>query len=135
MIQLVANEIIEQNGVIHALVVIDTDIITNLSVIYPEGPVGAHIKSLLLNPPDDGFHLIDRFCQYVVLLQDDVYTGLSMKLSDFKGNIDTGLEEYQELKGLGWDQADIDKIMQIVVDIKDNPSVQEAEIVVRRLPF
>src|SRR5437016_3176387 len=119
MRQLIANEIIEQNGITQAIVVWNEDVVKNLSVIYPRGPVGEKIKNLLLNPPKDGFHFIDRFCQYVILLQDDVFTGLSMKISDFKNNIDTGLEEYQQLKRLGWDQQDIEKIMKIVVDIKE----------------
>jgi hypothetical protein len=135
MIVLTANESIrDDNGVLHHIVVDDREVIKNLAVIYP-GEKGEAIRRLIKNSPKEGFHFIDRFHQFVILFMFDPQVGLSMKISDFKGNVDLGLDEYRILMDNDWDQEDINKIMQIIVEINEKPSPDAVLINLRSLPI
>jgi hypothetical protein len=43
-------------------------------------------------PPKEGFHTVDRFCQYIILTQFDQIIGSSIKVSDLYKDLDMVLE-------------------------------------------
>jgi hypothetical protein len=121
MKQIYVNKIYDDNGVTHGAAGADKTAIKNIPIVFAE-PYFKIITTLLSNPPAEGFHTIDRYCQYIVLTELNPLLGLSMKVSDFHNNLDAALDEYTELKGKEWSQQARDKIMKLFTEIKDNPT-------------
>lgn len=118
MKELFVNEIIEQIGVTHGIVGEDRLVKKNLYAIYPKDKVEKIMT--IFSHPTDASYFFDGFCQYVIYVQYQPGIGLSMKISDYKGDIDLALDEYRKLQEKGWNQADIDKIMKIFQQISKN---------------
>lgn len=121
MKEIFVNEIIEQDGITHGVIGSNKTVLKNIPIVFQDTKLKI-INSILNNPPKEGFHSIDRFCQYVVLTNcNPLFGGLSMKVSDYT-TMDLALEEYRKLAAKDWDKDDIDNIMRLVQDIqKDCP--------------
>jgi hypothetical protein len=118
MKELFVNEIIEQNGITHGIAGEDRLVKKNLYVMYPKDKVTKIMA--IFSGPVDASYFFEGFCQYVVYVQYQPGIGLSMKISDFKGDTDLALDEYRTLQVKGWSQTDIDKIMGIIQRIAKN---------------
>ena len=115
------NQIMEENGILHGIAALDKTIKEDLPIIYPSKKLQILEKLQATHHPNSVYSF-DRYCQFVVYLQYQPILGFSIKLSDYKNNIDAALDEYSILRGKGWLKEDIDKIMTIFQDIKDNPA-------------
>jgi hypothetical protein len=122
------DEIIKQDGITHGLVVFHKTVVDNLKIIFGE-ELAIKVLDALTIPPDGG-HFIERFCQFIILVNYSPTIGFSMKISDYKGNLDVALDEYSELQKNNWDQADIDKIMLLFQEIENKPT-ELAEMVLQ----
>ena len=93
--------------------------------------VGEKIGAVLpfLVEKNDNFFIIERFCQYVGYIQFRTDLGLSMKLSDFKNNMDNVLDEYLELEAKDWELADRMKYIEIVDEIIKDANGDVAEMI------
>lgn len=118
MKELFVNQIVEQGGVTHGIIGEDRLVKKNLYAIYSKEKV-AKLLVIFSDPINDSY-FFDRFCQYIIYVQYQPTIGLSMKISDFKDDIDLALDEYRKLQIKGWAQADIDKIMKLVQEIGKN---------------
>jgi hypothetical protein len=112
MKEIFVNRIIEENNITRGLCVLDNTTHKNLEIIYTTKQLD-YIKSLLKTPPKEGFHSLDRFCQFVVLTQYDPVLGLSMSVYDFNDNMDNVLDEYLILTEKEWDKSDIEMIAKL----------------------
>ena len=117
MTDIFVNDIVEDNGIIHGLAVLNNTVLKNINLIYSSNKL-TDILALIKNPPKEGFYFFDKFCQYVVFVQQQPVLGLSMKFTDFQNNDDLALDEYLVLKEKQWQQQDREKIMQLFHDIK-----------------
>ena len=125
------NSIVEQNGVTHGMAVVDKTIKENFQIVYTEGQIRGLAGYMQQNNGTVPFYSFDRFCQYIIYLQFQPFgVGFSMKITDFKNDIDLALGEYSELKEKGWLQSDRDKIMQIFQEIQKDPE-SVAEMVLK----
>ena len=125
--QIPVNEIIEQEGVIHGLVVLDKTAKEVLPIIFTKNQLlGMVGKMQTKNEP---FYTFSRYCQYVVYTQFDPVLAFTIKISDYSNNLDIALDEYSVLKNKGWLQSDRDNIMKVFQNIKDNPN-EKAEMVI-----
>jgi hypothetical protein len=115
---LFVTEIVEQNGVSHGIVGQDSLVKKNMYLIYPKSMVDRLMA--IFSHQTEASYFFDRFCQYVIYIQYQPGIGLSMKISDYKGNADLALDEYRILQEKGWNQADIEKIMKIFQEIGKN---------------
>lgn len=117
MTDIFVNEIIKDNGVTYGIAVWDKTVLKNINIIY-SGAMLTNILSLLNNPPSEGLYFFDRFCQYVVFVQQEPYYGLTMKFTDYQNNDNLALDEYLKLKQKDWLQRDREKIMELYHEIK-----------------
>jgi hypothetical protein len=108
--------------------VLNNTVIENLRIMYPDKCNALYDA---LRTPSEGAHFIDRFCQYVVLVQCKPVEGLSMKMSDYGDNVDTVIDEYKILKEKGWDMHDINKISELALKIREDKKLEKAEIVIK----
>lgn len=130
MVQIPVNEIIEQSGITQGLVVLDKTINETMPIIYSEKTLSAIAFTLQQHGGKVPFYHIDRFYQYITLIMYDPFLKFSIKISDFKNNVDTALDGYSELKEKDWLPGDRDKIMRIFQEIQSNPE-QKAEMVIK----
>jgi hypothetical protein len=128
MKQIFVNQIYEDKGITHGIVGSNKTTLENIKIIFT-GEKFKIISQLLSRPPLEGFHTVDRFCQYIVLTQLHPQQGLSMKISDFHNDLDSALDEYNELIEKDWEKKTRDKIMRLFQDIKSNPK-ELAEMIV-----
>lgn len=113
----IVNKINDDGNAVHGIAVIDRVVLDNIRTMYGEGKVGGmHFK--MADKKD--FYFISRFCQYVGFVRYEADKGLSMQLTDFKGNLDNVLDEYLSLTIAGWDKADKDQYVKIVQEIIDD---------------
>ncbi len=122
------NHIVEDKSIIHGIATADKAVIKNINTMF--GRKMAEVIIHLVNKNED-FFTIERFCQYVGFIQFRVGLGLSLKLTDFRGNMDNALDEYLELEGKGWDKADRDKYIQVAHEILEQ---QTEEATLRVIP-
>jgi hypothetical protein len=122
MKELIVNDIVEQDGVTHGIVAWNDHVKRNLYTMYDKD----HARKIITVLEQSPVSLYDfvRCCQYLVQVQyQPDLGGFSMKISDFKGDVDLALDEYRKLQGKGWRQEDTNKIMKICEEIrkkKDN---------------
>ena len=128
MKELFVNQIVEQGGITHGIAGEDRLVKKNMYVIYPREKVTKLLG--IFSHPVNPSYFFDRFCQYIIYVQYQPGIGLSMKVSDFKGDIDLALDEYRKLHIKGWSQADLDKIMRLVQDVTKNKN-DWAKLIVR----
>ena len=87
----------EINGVLNGLAVLDTTVQRNLLVLFTPGKAAAILKQLM--EAGEGYFIV-RFCQYVVYTQLN-NLGLAMRIIDYSNDLDSALDEYNELLGNG----------------------------------
>lgn len=117
MTDIFVNEILEDNGVTHGIAVWDKTVLKNIHILY-SGKMLTNILALISNPPKEGLYFFDKFCQYVVFVQQQPILGLTMKFTDYQNNDDLALDEYLILKEKDWQQQDREKIMKLYHEIK-----------------
>lgn len=128
MSEVYVNKIYIQNGVTNGIIVLDKTIAKSIPLIYPEKT--QKIFFHYISQKQD-FHSIDRFAQFVALFQFSNKTGISIKLSDYHNDIDVAIDEYAFLQGKEWETEDRDKIMRIVLEIKEDQTFQRVKLIVQ----
>jgi hypothetical protein len=127
--ELVVNKITEENNVIHGIAVFNDIVLENFEKTF--GKEKAKNLKILVDKNIQDFYLIERFFQFVGFLQFQRNIGLSLKLSDFKNNIDNVLDEYLELESKNWSLAERNKYAQIFDEILSDPNLEKAELINR----
>lgn len=117
--KILVTEIFEDGNVTHGAITQDELCIEMLVKII--GMEKATALILLAKCTEMDFYSVFRYFQYVCLFMYEKEKGLSLKISDFKNNIDNALEKHTELNGKGWDLETRNKYCAIVQDIIDNP--------------
>ena len=125
--ELKVNKIIEEENVIHGIAVYDDIVLDNFEKVY--GKEKANKIKYLADQNSQDFYLIERFFQYVGFLQFQVGIGLSLKLSDFKNNMDNVLDEYLKLESKDWNAAEREKYAKIYHEIFSDNNLVNAELV------
>lgn len=131
MKEFIVNGILEEGGATHGVVASKKDVAKNLNTMF-----GADVAAKFLVSTDrisSDFISIGRFCQYVGVIKRNTEDGLTMRLSDFKGDVVNALEEYFILQDNDWDMAHREKFSNIANDIINNTG-EIAKLVVRPLP-
>lgn len=126
MKQFLVHTIVEEDNVTHGIAVTNNLIYKNFETMVGE-KIGAVLPFLV--EKNDNFFIIERFCQYVGYIQFRTDLGLSMKLSDFKNNMDNVLDEYLELEAKDWELADRMKYIEIVDEIIKDANGDVAEMI------
>jgi len=131
MKQYYANQQNDSNGVTHYIITDNNTAVLNFLVNLGDQ---ATYQILLAASKGDEFHHIGRYNQFVGYLRCDKGMGISMMLSDYKNNIDLGLDEYTTKMQNGWEKQDRDAYINIIKEIKDSP-MENALITVIPAPF
>lgn len=132
MKQVFVNEIIkEDNGSRTGLIVWNDTIVEDMAILYDD-KVQRGIKHYIQNPPHpDGFHMLSRFCQFIVLFKWDTKLGASLTLTDFDNDLDNALDEYLKLSANDWTIEDRNDIMKIFEEIREDQAGEKAEMVIK----
>jgi hypothetical protein len=130
--QVLVNEIIEQNGITHGLVVWESTVNKSMELMFKgDGFILKNIEHFKKNLPDpSGFHFITRYCQFVVYYEYHPFTGSAMKVSDFAYNIDDALDEYIRLAEKEWKIEDRESLMKSFQKIQEDKSGVLAEMII-----
>jgi hypothetical protein len=116
---IIVNTVKKDENVIHGLIVEHNLVMDNLRVIFGDDKAFKIITHF--NNQINGAHSIFRFCQFVIYLELRPNIGYSMKISDFRGNIDNALDEYLKLEAKGWQNEDKISYIEIVNEIISEP--------------
>lgn len=119
MIEIFVNTILERNGVINGISVLEQTTLDNLIQVHGERKLYAWLQEINKRPGEDSYSF-DRYCQYVVYSQFRWELRWTIKFMDF-GNMDIALDEYISLTEKGWEQKDKDKIMILYQQIQETP--------------
>lgn len=111
MIELFVNEIHEGESATHGLVVLNGMVRDNLRKVY-DATKYQKVKKLM-NETQGDFFLLDHFCQFVIYTQFSLREGLSMQITDYEGDIDNALDDYQTLTNKEWRKDDLNRIMML----------------------
>jgi hypothetical protein len=127
MKEIKVNQIDIDRGVTHGIIVTPDLIAKALKLIFGE----EKMTNILILPRvmPDGFHLIEKFHQYVVYVEYRPPIGFSIKVSDFGNNINNVLDEFLELEAKNWESEDITKYVRLVDEIIQEGYKQEATMV------
>ncbi len=119
MEEIFVNKIKEDKHGTHGLVFEKELVITCLKTVF-----GNKIANVLINQTKTvaEFYLIERFYQYAVFIQYQKKSGFTIKLSDFKKNVNPTLDAYLATEAIGWQKSDRDKYISIVQGILNNKS-------------
>lgn len=119
MEEIFVNEILEDKHGTHGIVVTNDLVVTCLKTVF-----GNKIANVLINQTKTvaEFYLIERFYQYAVFIQYQKKSGFTIKLSDFKKNVNPTLDTYLATEAKGWQKSDRDKYISIVQGILNNKS-------------
>jgi hypothetical protein len=112
------NKILEENNVIRGIAVWDDTILKNIHILFKGDKVLQHILNLINNPPEEGFHFYDKFCQFIVSVERHPNLGLIMEFMDYQDNDDTALDSYLTMKEKEWPQKEREDIMELYHHIK-----------------
>lgn len=127
------NNTYTQDNLFNGVAVLDKTVWKNLKNIYPD-----HIYQALkqkVNSGKEPFYSYDKYCQFVIYLQYQPVLGLSLKFIDFYNNTDYALDEYNLLKEIGWTAPEIEKIMKLFTEIKENNPEKGEFIIEDQVPL
>jgi hypothetical protein len=108
------HEIVNEAHVIHGIAATNNVVLYNVALMFGEDKAK---YIFTLSEAGEDFYSVDRYCQYVGFLQYQEGIGFSLKLSDFKSDIDNALDEYLMLEHNGWGKVEMDKYVSIVQQI------------------
>lgn len=116
MIEFIVNETYKEGNATHSMVLEDELVIFNLKLVY-----GMQKTEILINSikeKNENCYFISRFGNFIGFFRFQTDNGFSLKLTDFKNNFDTALDEYLELQKKDWKNEDIIKYLQIAKEIE-----------------
>ena len=120
MKEIYVNTVYEQDNIINGVAVHDHTVWKNLRNIYSDIVFKVLETKIKLQP--EPFHSFDKYCQFVTYIEFVPDLGLSMKFIDFENDTDKALEEYTILKTKSWTKEQIEKIMNLHIEIKETNS-------------
>ena len=118
MEELFVHRIEEDKGIIYGYAADGALTLTNLETVWGIEKARTFIDNVRTTNQD--CHLITRIYQFVACVNYTTKEKFEMRLYDYNKSIDLALDGYSYFQANGWNTDDLNKLVSIVADIKEN---------------